>query len=105
MPTLARPMPERWAEGNPNNSIWGADLASAATIAPTHGYHVVTGTAEIATITPPWDGFAGKLVLVFTGAATFATSGNIAKTGTAVAATAMVFVYNPVTAKWYFQVP
>lgn len=91
--------------GNLQKSVWGLTLASAATVTPTHKFHLVSGTAELATITVPYDGFSGAIFFVATGAWTCATSGNIAKTLTAVANAIVMFVYNPVTAKWYPHVP
>jgi hypothetical protein len=91
--------------GNIQHNVWGLDLASAATIAPTHPFHRVSGTAEIATITVPYDGFAGVIFLVATGAWTTATTGNIAKAITAVASAVVPLVYNPIAAKWYPIVP
>lgn len=98
--------PERYGRpGGLNHQVVGAPLASAATIAPTHGIHVLTGTAQVTTITPPWDGFAGPLYLLPDGASTFATGGNIAKAITNVAATVCIVVYNPALGLWYPQVP
>jgi len=91
--------------GGLQKSVWGLTLASAATIAPTHKCHIVSGTAEIATITVPWTGVQGVIYLVASGAWTTATSGNIAKAITAVANAVVPMVYNPVTAKWYPIVP
>lgn len=91
--------------GGYNKDIWGATIASAATIAPTHKCHIVSGTEEIATITPPYTNFAGVIYLVASGAWTTATSGNIAKAITAVANAVVPLVYNPKTSKWYPHVP
>ncbi len=101
MATLENEFPERFRHGNKNNNIVGAILASAATIAPTHGVHVVSGTVAIVTITLPWDGFAGDITFLPTGIFTWTTAGNIALAGTAVVGKALKFTYNPVTAKWY----
>lgn len=53
-------------------------LASAATLAPTTRFVFVTGTVEVATITPPTSGYC-ELVVCFTNGspAAFATSGNL----------------------------
>lgn len=91
--------------GGAEKDLWGATLASAATITPTHKFHLVSGTAEIATITAPWTNFAGVIFLVATGAWTTATTGNIAKAITAVANAVVPLVYNPKTSKWYPIVP
>lgn len=95
------PTPERWAPANEHNQCVGADLASAATIAPTHECHVVTGTAAIDNITLPWVGFAGRLILISLAASTLTTAGNIAKAVTFVANQVNVLYYVPATGKWY----
>lgn len=98
---MSTPNDERWRPANEHNQCWGADLASATAISITHGYHRVTGTAAIETINLPWNTFAGEVTLLFTGAATTVTSGNIAIAITAVANQAVKFVYNPGQGKWY----
>ncbi len=105
MPTEYSVEPNFRTPGNEQHTVWGLDIASAATIAPTHPFHRVTGTTEIATITVPYTGFTGVIFLVATGAWTTATSGNIAKAITAVANAVVPLVYNQVTAKWYPIVP
>lgn len=77
-------------------------LAAATTIAPTTLMTIVTGTTQIATITPPVTG-QHLLFLVFTDATpgTTLTTGNI---NNAVVPTTNVpsgFLYNPATAKYY----
>lgn len=93
--------PERYGVGGINNKIWGADIASATTIAPDYGFHRVTGTTAVVNITVPYTGFAGSIVLVPTGLWTWTAAGNIAVLGSAVVNRAITFTYNPVTAKWY----
>lgn len=85
------------------NGIVGPDLASAATVAPTHLIHGVTGTAAIVNITVPYPGFSGIVIFVSTsGIWTWTAAGNISVLGTTTAAQGMViFCYNPVTNKWY----
>lgn len=84
------------------HNIVGADLASAATITPTHKIHRVTGTAAIVNITVPYPGFAGTIILIPTAIWTWTAAGNISNAGTVTAATTPVqFTYNPVTAKWH----
>lgn len=96
------PTPERWTQGNEHNQVVGPDIASAATIAPTHMVHIVSGTAAIVTITPPWATFAGYVILVSTGIWTWTAAGNIAVAGTVTAALkAVIFTYVPATGKWY----
>lgn len=77
-------------------------IASAATIAPVHKFTIVTGTAQIETITPPMPGFH-VLYLLFTNAApgTFLTTGNIL---TAVVPTQNIpctLWYDPIQGKYY----
>lgn len=77
----------------------GAVLASAATIAPTHPIHHISGTAEITTITLPWTGFIGEITLIADAAFTLATGGNIAVALTAVANQAVDLVFDGTL--WY----
>jgi hypothetical protein len=65
----------------------GTALASAGTIAPIAGLMHITGTAAIATITPP-TGFIGCMAFIADGAWTTTTAGNIQAAMTAVAGTA-----------------
>jgi len=78
-------------------------LASATTIAPTSQITIVTGTAQVATITPPWTGFAGSLDFLFTNASPGATltTGNIAKATTVVQNKILTMTYVPSQAKWF----
>jgi hypothetical protein len=94
------PTPERWTVGNEHNQVWGADLASAATIAPTHMCHRVTGTTGIDTITPPWTTFSGFLLLSFEGAVAVSTAGNVDIAFTSAANEFALLVYNPKRGKW-----
>jgi hypothetical protein len=106
MPTYDVEYPERFMNvGGRQHTVVGATLASAATIAPTHGFHIVSGTTEITTITIPYEGFAGCIWLIPSGAWTFATGGNIAKAITAVENAPVCVVYNQQTALWYPMVP
>lgn len=94
---------ERFADiGTQLNGIWGAKLDSAnATIAPTHKFHLITGTGAVDTITPPSTDFAGIIYFVGDGTWTFTTNGNVAIACTGKTLIAVGMVYNPVTAKWY----
>lgn len=76
-------------------------LASAATVAPDSFITYITGTTQVATITPPLDG-EHMLVLVFTNASPGAllTSGNILKALTPVQNVPVFFVYDPATKKY-----
>lgn len=79
-------------------------VASAATIAPSTYLTVVSGTVAIATITPPVTGWC-QLAFVFTTTTptAFTTTGNIAAVSTPTTNVLQIGVYNPVTAKWYFN--
>lgn len=91
---------QRWTVANEHNQVWGADLASAATIAPTHRYHRVTGTTQIDTITPPYATFAGELVLSFAGAVVVSAAGNVDIGFTSAANEFAILIYNPARQKW-----
>ena len=94
--------PERFEVGGLQNGTIGPDIASAATIAPTHGIHRVTGTAAIVTITPPWPGFSGSIELIAMGIWTWTAAGNIAVLGTTTAAGRSIrFTYHAPSDKWY----
>jgi hypothetical protein len=87
----------------PSEGIVGADLASAATLVPTHAIHRVTGTTEIVNITPPDPGLACMLVLIAqSGIWTWSVAGNILLAGTVTAADGkfIMFIWNPQTQKW-----
>lgn len=93
---------ERFSKvGNEQTPIAGVLLASATTIAPTHGIHQVSGTTEVVNITVPYVGFSGTIILLPTGAFTWTAAGNIAVLGTAVVAKALHLTYLPGTGKWY----
>ena len=77
-------------------------VASAATIAPVTLITFVTGTTQVANITPPVTG-QHMLILIFTDGSpgTFLTSGNVL---TAVVPTQNLpsfFFYDPIQAKYY----
>lgn len=94
--------PERWEPGGMANGCVGPDLASAATIAPTHMIHNVTGTAAIVNITPPWPGFSGTIYLIAAAIWTWTAAGNIGVLGTTTAAgRAIAFTYHSALGKWY----
>ena len=83
----------------------GANIASAATIAPTHSITHITGTTAISTITAP-TAFVGTnrggcLTLVPDGLWSTNTSGNIALATTAVVSKALTMCYDSGTTKWY----
>ncbi len=77
-------------------------IASAATIAPTSLVSFVSGTTQLATITPPQTGIH-QLILIFTNGApgTMLTTGNIL---TAIVPTQNIptfMLYDPYQAKYY----
>ena len=76
-------------------------IASAATVAPTTFYSVISGTTAIATITPPVSG-AHMLVMNFTTTTpvAFTTTGNIGAVATPAQNVPVFLMYNPVTAKY-----
>lgn len=77
-------------------------LASAATIAPTTRLTFVTGTVQVATITPPLSGYH-ELVFIFTNAAPGAllTTGNIHTAYTPIQNQSFVLQFDPSTAKYW----
>lgn len=79
-----------------------ATIAAAATISPTSFLTFVTGTTQVATVTPPVSG-VHLLALIFTNAApgTLLTSGNLL---TAVVPTQNIptmLLYDPIQRKYY----
>lgn len=83
-----------------------ATLAAATTIAPTTFITFVTGTTNIATITPPVTGSVA-LVLIFTDGSPgqFTTAGNIKLALTTIAQNVPVLVFwDPIGNKWYAKV-
>ena len=94
--------------GTPTLQTEGATLASAATMAPTHRLHHVTGTAEVTLLTLPYTGFSGNVQFHPAGAFTGATGGvatalnkPVGKAFTAVADRTITLTYFPSLALWY----
>lgn len=78
-------------------------VATAAVIAPTTALTFVTGSAAtLATITPPVTGFH-VLYFIFSIGAALNTTGNILA-GTAVTNVPVLFLYNPITGKYWPKV-
>lgn len=75
-------------------------LTAAATIAPTTFHTILSGTAEIATITPPVLGSHMLAITAGTTTAAYTTSGNIVGLTTASTTQPSLFVYNPISAKY-----
>lgn len=92
---------ERWTIGSEHNRVSGADLASDATIAPTHMHHHITGTTGIDTITPPYPEFSGMLVLTFAGAVAVSAAGNVAIAFTSAANEMAILFFRPSSQKWH----
>lgn len=78
-------------------------FAAVATIAPTSQISLVSGTIPLKTVTPPWDGFAGSIDLIFTDATpgTTLTTGNLAIASTPITGKALRLTYSRITGKWY----
>lgn len=77
-------------------------IASAATIAPQTLLTFLTGSVQLATITPPVTG-AHVLILIFTNASpgAFVTTGNIKSAITPVQNVPVFVVYDPLTALYW----
>lgn len=79
-------------------------VAAAATIAPVTKLTFVTGTTQVANITPPMTGGAyQELSFIFTNGAPGAllTTGNIHAAYTPIQNQAFTLYYDPSTAKWW----
>lgn len=79
-------------------------MAAAATVAPTTRMTFLTGTTQLATITPPLPGHH-ELILCFTNAAPGAllTSGNIQFAYQPIQNRPFALQYDPITAKYWIQ--
>lgn len=84
------------------NTPMPTTIASAATIAPTQKLTFVTGTTQVATITPPAVGYH-EIVLCFTNASpgAFLTSGNIQIGYQPIQNRPIMLFYDPVSAKYW----
>lgn len=73
-------------------------LASAATVAPTTGLTYISGTVQIATVTPPVTGYH-MLIFVFTDGSpgTFLTTGNVSQAIVPTQNLPTFLFYNPIT--------
>jgi hypothetical protein len=80
-----------------------ASFAAATTITPRSDLSFVSGTTNVQTILPPFEGFSGVLFLVATDPAGFATvtGGNIALAVALTTNKATMFVYSKKNALWY----
>jgi hypothetical protein len=79
-------------------------IASATVVAPQSFISFISGTAAIATITPPADG-QHELVFIFTTTTptAFTTSGNIKTVATPSTSVPVLLFYDPSTAKYYVK--
>lgn len=79
-------------------------LAAATTIAPTQRLTFLTGTVQLATITPPTTGYC-EVMLCFTDAnpGALLTTGNIKTAYTPIQNRPFVLCYDPSSAKWWVQ--
>lgn len=79
-------------------------IASAATIAPDTRLSFVTGTVQVANITPFTSGYC-EVILCFTDDApgAFLTTGNILTAYQPVKNRPVLLCYDPATEKWYTQ--
>jgi hypothetical protein len=75
-------------------------IVAAATIAPQTFLTVLSGTTEVATITPPATGCHMLAIQAGTTTAAFTTSGNIVGLTTASTTQPALFIWNPVTSKY-----
>jgi len=77
-------------------------IASAATITPTTKLTFLTGTVQLATITPPTSGYC-ELTLCFTDAnpGALLTTGNIKGAYTPIQNRPIDLCYDPLSAKWW----
>lgn len=79
--------------------------ASAATITPTGFLTFLTGTTQVANITPPIEGGHTLIALVFTDAnpGAFLNSGNIESTKDPAQNELILAVWDPISSQWYIQ--
>jgi hypothetical protein len=96
----------RYNIAQPQNELNAAPntVASAATVVPVHAMTFITGTVQVATITPPMAGYH-ELTLCFTDNAPGAllTTGNIKTAYTPITNRPFKMYYDPTTAKYWVQ--
>ena len=81
------------------NTTKPATLASAATIAPTSFFTILTGNTAVVTITPPYTQ-VHTLALQFAGTAGVTAAGNVLTAKASVVGEVMLLVYNPAAGKY-----
>lgn len=87
------------------SQLFAATIASTTTIAPTTFLTFLSGTTNVATITPPVTGTV-MLAFVWTNASPgqFVTTGNISVGSTTMAQNKLnLMVFDPPTNKWYLN--
>jgi hypothetical protein len=77
----------------------GSTIPSGSTIAPTSPIHSVSGITAISTITVPYTGFTGMIILIPTGLWTTLLTGNIGLATTAIVGKAVILIYDGT--KWW----
>lgn len=101
---------DRWIPGmgNPGNSGSPKELAVTAAVASAAGlitpsgpiFHV-TGALAVTGFNVPTGFNGGSFAIIPDGAFTWTTATNIAIAGTAVVGKLLIFVFDPITNKWY----
>lgn len=92
----------QFAVNQSDKTLGSQTIASAATVAPITRLTFLTGTAQLATITPPLEG-EHQLVFVFTNASpgAFLTTGNIQRAFTPLQNIPVLLDYDPVGGKYW----
>lgn len=87
-----------------NKQLTPPTIASAATIAPIHKFTFITGTVQVANITPPVTGYC-ELTLCFTNAAPglFLTTGNLQIAYQPIQNRPIDVCYDPASNKWWVK--
>jgi hypothetical protein len=85
-----------------NEQLLPATIVAAATISPTTFLTFITGTTQVATITPPVTGCV-MVALCFTNGSpgAFLTSGNIQIAYQPIQNRPILMIYDPASAKWW----
>ncbi len=111
-PLVVLPTGDLWTCGNSqwttfgsfNSALtYGAQLTTAATIAPTNLIAHLTGTTSVSTITVPaaLPATGGCITLIPDQISTTTTTGNIAIATVLVVSKQLILCYDPTAAKWY----
>lgn len=87
--------------GNDNANPQQVASVAGTQPAPLAYATIITGTEAIVTLTVPYTGFQGTILLIPLAAFTWTNAGNIAVAGTAVAYRALAMTYIQSTGKWY----